>query len=57
MGCRLPRLTHHDTSYNVWEDFQTQTNVLPYIAWRTDSRFTGSNGDDGKDALKDIRPY
>ena len=39
MGCRLPRLTHHDTSYNVWEDFQTQTNVLPNITWRTESRF------------------
>ena len=39
MGCRLPRLTHHDTSYNVWEDFQTQTNVLPYITGRTESIF------------------
>ena len=39
MGCCLPRLTHHDTSYNVWEDFQTQTNVLPYITGRTESIF------------------
>ena len=24
---------------HVWEDFQTQTNVLSYITWRTESRF------------------
>ena len=60
MGSRLPRLTHHDTSYMCGRTFRHRPTSLGDR--NPDSiidveLYSGSNGDDGEGALKDIRPY